>query len=435
MSDTITVEGIKPLMGTVKLSGSKNSVLKLIPAAMFCNEDVVLENVPKVAAVLADLEIIRELGGKAEWAGENRLVLNGSGLKTYEIPFESGSKFRTVNLLVPVLVFRFGMAHVPKTQGRPINRLIETWRKVGMFVDETDSHYVITVDQLKPANINFKVSSHMGTDNAILCSMFLTGQSIITNAAEEPEVDDLISFCNLIGADISRVESRKIVVNGTNVFRGATYEVINDRYEAVMFAVAAYITNGNVTIKSVDKTNLGVFVSVLSKIDCKFEFVKDEMRVWRVGETLTATDIVTAPTPGFVTDWQPLITLLLLKSQGESIIHDTVYTDRFDYVKELNRMGAGVDLVHPSDVGLQPVISDDNYDFNKLGEPLTVIKISGFTKLKGTKINILDGRSGASLLVAALGAEGKSEISGIEIITSAFENILEKLKSLGAIIN
>lgn len=434
---TVLIEGGKPLQGTVKISGAKNSALKIIAAALFVNEDVILENVPRMGNVISDLEIITALGGKVEWIGSNKLLINASGLNTFEIPFDLGSKYRTAALHAAALVFRFGKAIIPIPGGckiglRPMNRWIDTWEALGIDVTHDDINFYLEASNLKSANINFKVSTHMGTDNAILFSMFVPGETTILNAAEEPEIDDLIAFINLIGGDVKREDSRKIKVNGKNNFNGGTFKIMADRNEVVTYAIAALITNGNVTMRGVDRTNLLAFTNVLTNMGAKYEISQGEMRVWRAGEQLTPVDVTTAPYPGFMTDWQPLITLLLTQVSGISLVHDTVYWDRFGYTTDLNRMGAKIELMKPSEVGIEVVISEDTYDIENLGEPKTVAKIIGPTKLRGAKINIPDLRAGASLVLAALAAEGKSELLGYENVTRGYEDFTTKLADLGA---
>ncbi len=434
---TVTIEGGKPLQGTVKISGAKNSALKIIAAALFVNEDIILENMPRMGNVVNDLEIIKALGGKVEWIGSNKLLINASGLNTFEIPYDLGSKYRTASLHAAALVFRFGKAVIPIPGGckiglRPMNRWVDTWESLGIDVTYDERNFYLEANELKPANINFKINTHMGTDNAILFSMFVSGETTILNAAEEPEVDDLINFVNMIGGNIERIDSRKIKVTGKNNFNGGTYKIMGDRNEVVTFAVAALVTHGNITIRGVDRTNLLAFTNVLTNMGAKFEISQNEMRVWRKNEDLQAVDVTTAPYPGFMTDWQPLITLLLTQVSGIGKVHDTVYWDRFGYTSDLNRMGSKIELVKPSDVGFEPIISEDSYNIEEQGEPKTVAKIMGPSKLKGAKLNIPDLRAGAALVLAALTADSKSELLGYENITRGYENFTTKLIDLGA---
>ncbi len=438
--DTIYIEGGIPLTGTVYMSGAKNSALKLIHVAMFSNEDIILMNVPRIGNITVDLEIITQMGGKAEWLGNNRLLLNGSGLHTFEIPQELGAKYRTASLLAAPLLYRFGKAIVPKPGGckigpRPINRWVETWENLGISVTETDNSYILESKSVEGCDINFKVKTHMGTDNAILSSLFSKGVTTINNAAEEVEVDDLIDFCNLIGGNVKRLAPDRIQVTGAQAFKGAVFSVQNDRNEAVTFAIAAYLTKGDLTISGVNKGHLLSFCNTLNKIGCKYEFSKNDMKVWYSGEEYLGTNITTSPAPGFMTDWQSLITLLLTQAKGESLVYDTVYTDRFGYTKDLNKMGADIELLQPSTLDLDLVISDDAYDISSKGEPFCVAKVTGPTKLKSSKLVVPDLRAGATFVLAGLAAEGTTELSGYENISRGYENFVDKLISLGAHIN
>lgn len=434
----IYIEGKKPLLGTVTLSGAKNSAIKLIFASMFSNEDVVLDNVPRVDALLADLEIVRGLGGKAEWIGVNKLLLNGAGISTFEIPQDIGSRYRTSFLLTGPLLYRFGKARIPKSKPisfnpSPINRILETWRMLGFEVtDDVDWINInITSSTFKNSDISFKTSSHTGTENAILSSIFIENETIINNASEEPEIDDLVDFCNLLGADVVRLEPRKIKVVGTHVFHGAAFEIQPDKFEAAAFATGAIITKGNVVINGIKKRSLVPFVNFLSKINANFEIQENELRVWS-GNTLLPTTVTVAPSPGFVPDWQSLAVLILTQASGQSFIHDTVYTDRFAYTKDLNRMGANIEVEKPSKEGIVPVISDDSYDFDKKGEPEILAKVAGPSKLHAEKLHIIDPRYANILVLAALAAEGRTELHDYKSMFEPTENFFDKLLSIGA---
>ena len=206
----ISIEGGVPLTGTVSVSGARNSALKLIYAAMFSNEDVLINNVPRVSPVLDDIEIIKSIGGTAEWVNSNTLVLNGSQLSTHEVPLEIGSKYRTSLLLAGPLLFRFGKAFIPKCKDAqfhlgPVNRFLDTWKSLGFEVEEDeDYHRVFNNGNAVGSGIVFKTSSHTATDNAILSSVFVPGETVISNASEEYEIGDLVSLLNLMFARIKR---------------------------------------------------------------------------------------------------------------------------------------------------------------------------------------------------------------------------------------
>ena len=434
----IFIEGGTPLMGTVSVSGAKNSASKLIYASMFSNEDVVLNNVPRIKTIMNDIDVIQSIGGRAEWIDTNSLSLNGSQINTYEVPVEIGSKYRTSSLLAGPLLFRFGKAFIPKYKSpddkvRPINRFVDTWNSLGFQVQEDEDYLKLFNDgSAKGSTINFKVTSHTATDNAILSSVFIPGETIISRASDEPEVEDLINFLNGLGGFVEKPESGKIKITGTNIFKETSYDVCSDKSEIATFAALAVLTKGNISIKNVKRDLVLQFINFLNKIGARFEFSGDELRVWRHSEDLVPQNLEISPAPGFIPEWQSLAVLLLTQATGESIVHDTVYVDRYGYCVDLNRMGAKIDIVTPSEVGLVPVISDDSYDIEKEGEPKTVAKISGPTKLKGERLMLEDFKYGAVLILAALCADGKSEIIGLDIVNYFFEEFVDKLISLGA---
>jgi len=425
------------LLGTVQVSGTRNSALKLMAAAMFSNDDVILQNVPKIDVVEDDIKMIRILGGRADWAGAGRVILNGSDITSYEVPLETGSKYRTSLLMAPPLLFRFGKASIPKYKTRlsvprPVNRILEVWKSLGITIEEDEDYYFISSANASSGHVNFKIPSHMSTDVLIMTAAFLPGETEINNASEESEIDDLIDLMNAMGGNVVRSEPRLIKVNGVNIFKGASVEVQPDKTEAVVFSIAALITKGNVVIKNINRNIMVPLVNFLTKIGARYEFEQNSIKIWRHDEELQAMNLTIAPTPGFVPDWQSAATLLLTQCNGTSYIHDTVYTDRFGYTKDLNRMGAKIELLRPSEAGISYVISDDTYDVDRLGEPYTVAKTNGPVKLKGEKMNITDFRYGTVHVLAALAAEGRSEIEGSDILDCYIENFMLKLKNLGA---
>ena len=434
----IFIEGNTPLIGTVTASGSTNSASKLIFAAMFSNEDVILNNVPRVQSVMDDIEVIESVGGKAEWVGNNTLLVNGSQINSYEVPLEIGEKYRLSSLLAGPLIFRFGKAFIPKYKSvdgriKPINRFLDTWESLGFDIEEDDYYMkILNNGDAKGSIIKFKNVSHTATDNSLLSSVFLPGESTVINASQDPEVDDLIEFLCGIGAQVTRTENGDITVKGVNIFNGTSFEVCSYKTEIAVFASLAVLTKGNISIKNVKRDLVLQFINFLNKIGVRFEFSGSDLRIWRHDEDLVPQVVEISSPPSFLHDWQPLATLILTQANGESIVHDTVYTDRFGYCLDLNRMGAKIDLVTPSEVGIVPVVNDDTYSIEESGEPLTIAKISGPTKLKGERLTIEDLKNGPVLVLAALCAEGKSEIIGLENVNYYFEDFVDKLKSLGA---
>lgn len=433
----IIVEGASPLVGSVKISGAKNSALKLLSLALHSNEDSVIDNVPHIDNLISDIEIIKSVGGTVEWLGSNRLMVNGSKMNSYEIPYDIGSGQRTCILLAGPLLFRFGKAIIPKFKragysSNPINRHIDMWKSLGINIEEDSKYVYLSSEKISSGTINFKVPSHMATDNAVLSSIFIQGETVINNASEESEIDDLLAASCLMGADVKRTDPKTILVNGNNILKGFKYSIQGDKTEAATLAAAAILTRGNIEIKGIEKSVFIPFANFLTKISARFEFTDNGVKVWRHEENINSSQVNISPTPGFIPDWQPLAVLILNQAEGVSYVHDTVYTDRFEYIKDLNRMGAEIELIKPSSINNLPIVSDDSYNMKEEGEPLSVAKITGPKKLRGERLQILDFRNGAVLLLAALSAEGKSEIIGVENIEEYFESFLTKIKSLGA---
>jgi UDP-N-acetylglucosamine 1-carboxyvinyltransferase len=434
----IFIEGGIPLMGNVDLSGAKNSAIKLIYASLFSNEDIVLENVPNIAALESDIELVKSLGVKIEWVGTDRLLINASTIREYEVPQELGSLYRTSLLSVGPLLYRFGKAVIPKLDrtrvpdATPVNRIIEVWKSLGIDIEEEHDRYRLSCTNMNPSNVNFSIPTQLGTDTAILCSIFLKGETVINNASEAVEINDLIDFFRSSGIEIYHEDPKTIKVVGTNIFKGLNFKVQSDISEAVTFATIAAMTKGNIVLKGIKKTAMTSFSSFLSKLGVKFEYEKDELKVWNNLDVFSSTDLTVGPAPAFMTDWHPLAVLLLTRADGESTVHETIYPGRLSYIKDLNRMGTDIKLMRPSEKGIDTSVHDDSWDIESMGEPENLIKITGPTKLRGSKMDIPNFNNGAVLVAAALSAEGRSQISGWYNIEKGFENFYDKLHELGA---
>lgn len=414
--NSIKVEGNVPLNGSVDLSGSAISASKLIIASLYTVEDVILDNVPRVGFTESEINLIQSLGGTCEWIGEHKLKINTSGVNTYRVPFEIGSKNRASLLAAGPLLYRFGKALIPKPvntaqKTHPIDRFISTWEALGFKILENPEWINIESSDVGGKDLSFKVSTHMGTENAILSSLFLKGVTTINNSAEEPEIDDLIGFLNEIGADVKRTQARKIEINGSSIYKGGAFSVQSDKNEAVFFATSALVTGGNVTLKNVNKTSISSFLSLLNNIGANFEFQGNDLTVWRAGETFSAFEVTSKPASGFITDWMSSACILATCCNGESSLYEGVYADAWDYIKDINRMGARIDFA-----------SDD---------PQKIL-VKGPTPLKGATLDIENTGSGLAMILASLKAESSSEIRGFEFVELVYENLLEKLRLLNA---
>ncbi len=435
------IEGGVPLKGQVQISGAKNAAIKMVAASLLTSEEVVLENIPRIEDVGVIVKIVENLGVKTEFLDEKVLSLRADEVFSSKVPHSLGVSSRSAVMTIGPLLARFGEVVVPEPVGcriglRPIDRHLAALQSLGAVVEQKGGVYKLTAPRLKGAGIHFEKNTVMGTENAILAAVLAEGETAITNAAEEVEVDDLIKLLVKMGGKIKRdeQESRRIIIEGVRELGGARHRVLPDRNEAVTFAVVAATTRGDVTLTNVRPLDLTAFTAKLEKMGVGFDIQKESLRVWLdEGKSLEPVEIETAPHPGFMTDWQQPMGVLLTQADGESLLHETIYEDRFKYFKELEKMGARVELITPSEAGA--VFDPKNYNFDLPEadhEPKSVAKIFGPTPFSGRKLQIPDLRAGAALVLAALAAEGQSEILGVEHLDRGYEQFDEKLRNLGA---
>lgn len=437
--DKFVINGGKKLKGRVSVSGAKNVALKAIVAACLTEEDVVIKNVPLISDFLVMAEIIKELGGKVDIKNHTASV-KVSKFNQNKISLEEAAEVRTSFMLMVPLLARTGKALIPNPGGcrigaRPIDRVIEGLERMGVFISysSSDGYFHAKIEseakKLKGINYRFEKSTHTGTETMILASVLAQGKTVLENAAEEPEVNELISLLNKMGAKIERTESRMIVIEGVDKLHGAEFNVGSDRNEVVTFAVAAIITGGDVVVENVNKAELMEFLNKLNDIGGGFEELENGIRFY-YKEPIKATDIVTSPYPGFMTDWQSSWAVLMTKAHGTSVIHEAVYENRFGYVSELEKMGAKITLFNPK-------VTDPKsfYNFNLKDDKKEYyhgVKIDGPINLHNGVVKISDLRAGATLVLAALAAKGGSVVFGIEHLDRGYEQFEKRLKSLGA---
>lgn len=432
------VEGSVALQGSIPISGSKNAAIKMIAASLLTEEELLLSNVPEIKDVDLIKTMAESLGVRVETIAPHRLRLKADNIQTTTVPFTLGLPSRSSVIFLGPLLARFGKAAFPQPGGdligqRPIDRHLSALASLGAKISFQENVYRAEAARLKGATIVFKHKTVMGTENTILAATLAEGQTTIVNAAQEPEVDDLVELLIRMGAQIERGENQTITVTGVSRLHGASHEILPDRNETVTFAVAAVTTGGDLTLERTRPALLTAFLAKLEKIGGSFEGGKEALRVWRdKDKQLANINLETAPHPGFMTDWQQPFCVLLTQAEGESLIYETIYANRFEYTKELNRMGAKIVLLTPQEAGLPFRLDDDSYDVAKSGEPKLVAKVSGPTPLVGRRVVIPDLRAGATLAIAALSASGKSEVLGIEHIDRGYEAFDEKLRAVGA---
>lgn len=435
MEDSYVINGGKPLKGNVTLSGAKNVALKAVIAALLFDGKVTLRNIPRIRDIFELLHLIRTLGGRAEFIDTNTVIVDGVGLKENKLDFLHASKIRVSFMLFAPLLYRFKEACIPNPGGcrigaRPIDRIVEGMNSLGIQVsyNSETGYYKASMKDKPQGSYTFLKPSHTGSELMIMLSIFCKDKVTIHNCALEPEIDDLIGLLNSAGARIKR-EGVDIVVEGvTSLVQQKPYTIVSDRNEAVTFAVAALITQGNVALQSIREDYIATYVAKIKEIGGGVE--KKPNGAWRFyykGQ-IKSSDIVTDPHPGFMTDWQPNWAILMTQSKGISMIHERVFENRFSYVDELVKIGAHIEYFNP------PVDDPKSfYGFNwEQGKKTSqAIKIYGGEKLHNGVLTISDLRAGATLVLAALMTHGESIVNGASILERGYERFVEKVTSLG----
>lgn len=430
------VTGGNALYGSVRIGGAKNASYKLMIAALLADSESRLLNFSRISDVDLVSHIIKYLGGNVLQAGERALFINPSGLDSFTIDPEHGEQGRFSTMFIPPLLSRFGEAKVPAPGGdrigaRPLDRHFDGLKAMGATIEIENGSYVAKTKGLVGTNYHFSKNTHTGTETLILAAVKAKGTTVLENAAEEPEIDDLINFLNSMGARIRRRAYRVIEIEGVDKLHGAIHRIMPDQNEAVSYACAAIATKGDVIIENARHLDLRAFLDKLEEIGAGYEVGNYGIRFFYKGE-LRSADVTTEVHPGFKTDWQPLWATILTQCQGKSVIHETIHPDRFQYVKALQDMGAQIRLFNPELSHPEKVY---NFDLeNDRSEYRHAIEITGVTPLQAGTFGVLDLRHGATLIIAALIARGTSRITGIEHVDRGYETLDLRLKSMGAAI-
>lgn len=421
------IKGGSPLHGRVKVSGAKNSATKLLVASLLTDKECILHNSPnKISDIIITKKICEILGSEITLAGDT-LKAKTSEIKTYHVPEELGNLNRIAVLLAGPLLLRTGKAEIPipggcKIGSRPVNFHIEGLKQLGCSVEIKDDYFILQADGLKGANIHLDYPSVGATENIIIASTLAKGKTIITNAAVEPEIIDLIKFLQKMGAIIEISTDRKITIEGVDKLNGAEHNVVPDRNQAASFACAGIASKGDVYIENAMQDDLITFLNSIRRIGGKYEISNGGIRFYYDGK-LKAVTIETNVHPGFMTDWQQPFVILLTQAEGISIVHETVYEQRFGYVEALKKMGAEIELFNTC-LGASPCRFVNTPYYHS-----AVIK--GPTKLKAAEIDIPDLRAGFSYLIAGAIAEGESILNNTMYIDRGYEDIDQKFRELG----
>lgn len=432
MEKLIVKGGIK-LKGKTSVSGAKNVVLKALVAACLTDEEVIIENIPFISDLMVMVDIIRHMGGDVRF-GDHLVSVRAKEIKTDTIDLDTAAEIRTSFMFLAPLLARKKSAVIPNPGGcrigaRPIDRVVKGLQKMNVKIKyrSRDGYFHANTTELKGARYKFLKNTHTGTETLILAAVLAKGKTILENAAEEPEIDELISILNKMGAKVKRVKKRTIVIEGVEKLHGAKFSIGYDRNEVVTLAVAAILTEGNVFIRGIKRNGLSAFLDKLRAVGGGFEEEKDGIRFYYKGP-LKPTKVTTAPYPAFMTDWQGPWAVLMCKAKGSSVIHETVYENRFNYVPELEKMGADFELFNPKVRNKKKIY---NFNADQNGQ-FHALRIKGGKPMHNGVVNISDLRAGATLVLAALCPEGESVIFGLEHLDRGYEQLDLRLKKLGA---
>ena len=427
--DTWIIDGGNPLRGEVQLSGAKNSITKLMVASMLTKEPVIFQNAPRIGDSQITQKICEALGAQFAQTPAGALQVQTPTIISPEVPREHGTRNRLAIMMLAPLLHRAGQAVIPIAAGgdrigpRPVDFHLEGYRKMGAQVEICDEFYRVRADRLRGAEIVLTYPSVTTTENLLLAATMARGRTFIRNAAIEPEVMDLAICLQKMGAIIDYNVDRTFVVEGVETLHGTTHEIIPDRIVAASLACAAIASGGDVFVRKARQVDMVTFLNTLRRVGARFDVESDGIRFFRNGP-LKSIALETNVHPGFMTDWQPPLVVLLTQAKGMSVVHETVFEDRFGYVSELQKMGADIALYDACLGGLPCRFSASNYRHSCV--------IKGPVSLHGAQITVPDLRAGFTYLIAAILAQGKSTIEGIEHIERGYEDLEGSLRRLGA---
>lgn len=410
--DKFQIVGGKRLVGEVNISGAKNAALAVLPATILAGGKCRIENIPDIQDVHMMLEILSLLGAKIRRLNKTTYEIDTTWIRQLEVPDEMAKKMRASYYFLGALLGRHGFAQVALPGGcdfglRPIDQHIKGFEALGAECENKSAVVTVTTKGLHGGSIYFDVVSVGATMNVMLAAVKAKGLTILENVAKEPHIVDLANFLNLMGADVRGAGTDVIKIRGVEKLHGCDYSIIPDQIEAGTYMVAAAATHGDVLIRNVIPKHLESISAKLVECGATVEEFDDSVRVSAEGRLLCCK-IKTMPHPGFPTDMQPQFAALLSAAEGVSIISESIWDSRFRYVGQLLRMGATIDVEGKSAV------------------------IVGIPHLVGASVQADDLRAGAAMVIAGLSAVGKTTIENIHLIERGYEDILGKLRALGA---
>ena len=409
------IHGGNKLNGSVTISGAKNAAVAILPAALLVKGVCRIENVPDISDVRILLQIIEGMGAKVEKCEPGVVVIDSTGPISTNPDEELARKMRASYYLMGALLGRFGKAHVALPGGcnfaaRPIDQHIKGFRILGADVEETESYVDLKPceEGLQGTRVNLDMASVGATINLMLAATLIPGMTVIGNAAKEPHIVDLANFLNTMGARISGAGTDTVKIRGVHALHGGTYAIIPDQIEAGTYMAAATAVGGNVLVQNVIPKHMECIYGKLQEMGAKVVVYDDAIRIISNGR-LRRTVVKTRPYPGFPTDMQAQVCVCMALAEGNSRLTESVYETRFfGYCKELESMGAKISINGKT------------------------ASVDGVEKLHGAEVEAHDLRAGAALVIAGLSAEGTTMVDNIHFIERGYENLIEKMTSLGA---
>lgn len=413
MEEVIKIEGGHKLNGTVRISGSKNATVALIPAAILANGPVTICGVPSISDVESLSVLLRDLGVVVDIRSSDSIVIDPTQMENKPLIHEAVNKLRASYYFMGALLGKYGHAEIQMPGGcylgpRPIDLHLKGFEALGATIHYDHGAYILDAPQLIGNKIFLDIASVGATINIMMAAVHAQGRTTIENAAKEPEIIDVATLLNKMGAKIRGAGTNVITIDGVEALGGCFHEIIPDRIEAATYIVLAAAAADEVVVENVIPQHLESLLSKLHEIGVDIKVDVDRLIIKGNTGNLKATDIKTLPYPGFATDIQQPLTALLTQAHGQSIVTETIYTERFKHCQELAKMGANINVMIPSSF------------------------INGPTPLSGAEVSATDLRCGACLVIAGLIAEGTTTIRNIYHIERGYEHIDEKLSALGA---
>ena len=411
--EKLVITGPTPLKGEVVISGAKNAAVAILPATLLINGVCTIENLPNISDVKLYCSILEDLGAKITWNSPHEITIDNRNLSSHAASLDATRKFRASYYLIGALLGRCKEVKVGIPGGcnlgnRPIDQHIKGFEALGAKVDVSNGYISAKAKKLVGTNIYMDVVSVGATMNIMLAAVLAEGTTIIDNPAKEPHIVDLANFLNTMGADIRGAGTDTIKINGVKELKGnATYSIVPDQIEAGTFMLAAIASKGDVIVKNCITKHLESVIAKIEEIGGNVEANGDHLRVWYTKRP-TKANIKTLPYPGFPTDLQPQMGVVLAQASGTSIINESIWESRFQYTDELRKMGAKI-----------------------TAQGKTAI-FEGVEKLSGAPVSASDLRAGAALIIAGISAKGTTEIYNLTHIDRGYENIEEKFRKLGA---